>query len=218
MANGTILSDESQGYLYSSEFINKDYSKKRRLSFTTDPQVFVARVLLSFARGFKPTTVTVDVLNEPSIKPNLKNREALLNRFQPITFKAFVRYLKKENKIELVPSVCVFDDLSQFPLLTTDHATQWTKDLLAEVRRYQNTFVFAGQRYNLLNKTLRALTHTFYVGYGLIDDDLPRLAKEMPSSLMSKEEFLELYKKAIGPFTFIVYNSKYGVDILKLKK
>jgi len=218
MAKGVILQSEAQGYIYSSEYINKTYSKKRKLNFNAEPQVFIARALLSFARGFKNSTVTVDILNEPLIKPNLKNREALLNRFQPVTFRPFIRYLKKENKIELVPSICIFDDIASFPLLTTDHATQFAKDLLAETRRYQNTFIFAAQRANMLNKTLRALTHTFYIGYGLIDDDLPRLAKEMPSNLLSKEEFLELYKKAIGPFTFIVYNNKLGIDILKMRK
>ena len=218
MATNQILSSELEGYIYSSEYINKNYSKRRKLNFNSDPQVFLARVLLSFARGFKSSTVTVDVLNEPLLKPNLKNREALLNRFQPITFRPFLRYLKKEAKIELVPSICTFDDIASFPLLTTDHASQFAKDLLAETRRYQNTFIFAAQRMNLLNKTLRALTHTFFIGYGLIDDDLPRLAREMPSNLMSSQEFLELYKKAIGPFTFIVYNNKLGVNILKLRK
>lgn len=218
MANGTILQSEAQGYVYSSEFINKDYSKRKKLSFKSDAPLFVARVLLSFANGFKNKTITVDVLNEPTLKPNLKNRDALLNRFQPITFRPFLRYIKKLGKIELVPSVCAFDDVAQFPLLTTDHACQFVKDLFAETRRYQNTFIICAQRYNLLNKTLRSLTHTFYIGFGLIDDDLPRIAKEMPSSLMSSQDFLLLYKKSVGPFTFIVYNCKYGVNILKLKK
>ena len=121
-------------------------------------------------------------------------------------------------KLELVPSVCVFDDLAQFPLLTTEHATQWVKDLLAETRRYMNTFIFAGQRYNLLNKTLRSLTHTFFIGYSLVDDDLPKIAKEMPSNLMSNKDFITFYSKMIKPFTFIVYNNKLGVNVIKLTR
>ena len=218
MSSDQILSNESQGYLYSSEFITRAYSKKKRLNFNADPQVFVARVLISFSSGFRSKTITVDILNEPSVKANIKDRQALLNRFQPITFRAFLRYDKSKNKIELVPSICCFDDVAQFPLLTTDHACQFVKDLYAETRRYQNTFIICAQRYNLMNKTLRALTHTFFIGFGLIDDDLPKIAKEMPSSLMSSQEFLEMYKKFMKPFTFIVYNSKYGVNVLTLKK
>lgn len=218
IGNNQILVNPKKGYIYTSEFINNNYAKRKRLNMIADAPLFIARVLISFANGFKNKTITVDILNEPGVKANLKNREALLNRFQPITFKPFVRYVKKQNKIELVPSVCCFDDVAQFPLLTTDHAGQFVKDLYAETRRYQNTFVICAQRYNLMNKTLRSLTHTFFIGYGLIDSDLPSISKEMPSSLMSSQEFLELYKRAMKPFTFIVYNNKYGVNVLTLKK
>lgn len=218
ISNNQILVNPRKGYIYTSEFINNNYAKKKRLNMIADAPVFIARVLISFANGFKNKTITVDILNEPDVKANLRNREALLNRFQPITFKPFVRYMKKLNKIELVPSVCCFDDVAQFPLLTTDHAGQFVKDLYAETRRYQNTFVICAQRYNLMNKTLRSLTHTFFIGYGLIDSDLPVISKEMPSSLMSSQEFLDLYKRAMKPFTFIIYNNKYGVNVLTLKK
>lgn len=221
MTNGTINVDPNAGYIYSSEFITKQYSKKRQLDIVSDPVMFISRTLMSLAKGFQPSTITIDVLNEPSIKPNLNDRNSILNRFHPINFGPMMRTITDKHKIvkiEMVPSICCFDDVAQFPLLTTDKAKQFVKDLFAEVRRYQNTFIVCSQRYNLLNKTLRALTHTFFIGFGLIDDDLPRMSKEMPSSLMTSNEFLELYHKAIGPFTFIVYNVKYGVDILKLKK
>ena len=229
-SNNVITSDNTNNnektctnVLYMSEFITKTYAKKKRISFTTDPPLFICHCLMSLASGFKAKTITVDILNEPTVKPNLKNKDVLLNRFHPYTLKPFMRIIKNKGsksspKIELVPSVCVFDDLAQFPLLTTEHATQWVKDLLAETRRYMNTFIFAGQRYNLLNKTLRSLTHTFFIGYSLVDDDLPKIAKEMPSNLMSNKDFLTFYNKMIKPFTFIVYNNKLGVNIIKLTR
>ena len=221
LADGSVITEDKKGFIYLSEFITKTYAKKKHISFTSDPPLFICHCLLSLASGFKAKTITVDILNEPTVKPNLKNKEVLLNRFHPYTLKPFLRIVKqrgKQPKLELVPSVCVFDDLAQFPLLTTEHAAQWVKDLLAETRRYMNTFIFAGQRYNLLNKTLRSLTHTFFIGYSLVDDDLPKIAKEMPSNLMSNKEFLEFYNKMIKPFTFIVYNNKLGINVIKLTR
>ena len=100
--------------------------------------------------------------------------------------------------------------------MTTEHPPQWTKDLLAETRRWMNTFIIAAQRHSLLNKSLRALTHTFFIGYSLIDDDLPRIAQEMPSNILSGDDFLTLYKQSIKPFTFFVYNNKLGFSLITL--
>ena len=141
-----------------------------------------------------------------------------LDRFKPYTFSPMIRYNKTAKITELIPTVCVFDDVAQFPLLTTEKPSQWVKDLFAETRRWQNTFIIAAQRHNLLNKSLRALTHTFFIGYSLIDDDLPRIAKEMPSNILAAPDFLELYTASIKPFTFFAYNNKLGFDIIKLRK
>lgn len=213
-----------KNFVYLSEFILKTYSKRRKVKFDTTPELFITHALISLAKGLKPQTITVDILNEPGVKGNL-SRANILNRFTPYNFPPFIRLTKttnpefgKKSRLELVPSLSIFDDIASFPLLTTERAGQFVKDLLAETRRWQNTFVFSAQRYNLLNKTLRSLTHTFFIGYGLIDDDLPKIAKEFPSSLLSSKEFLLMYQNVIKPFTFIVYNVKLGFNVLELKR
>ena len=248
--------DPSKRFIYLSEFINKEYSRRHKVSFSYDPAHFISRCLISFAKGFHEQTITVDVLNDPSTRPlRNANSTALLNRFHPYTFKPFLRVVttrrrvdkpmkgdirlamipeqvlkqsgeRKERsdwseldtKIELVPSISIFDDVAQFPLLTAERSNQWTKDLFAETRRWQNTFVIAAQRHNLLNKTLRSLTHTFFVGYSLVDDDIPHIAKEIPSNLLSGREFVDMYTHLIKPFTFFVYNNKLGYNILHLRR
>ena len=216
--------DESKGFIYLSDFILKQYSKRHNINLLLAPEVFIARCLISITKGFHEVTITVDILNEPGIKT--KNFNA--NRFYPYTFKAFLRVtniknkvdgkVKNKLKIELIPSIMLFDDVAQFPLLTTERSGQFVKDIMAETRRYQNTFIIASQRYNLLNKTLRSLVHTFCFGYGLVDNDLPIMAKEFPSNLLESKEFLTMYKSLIKPFSFIVYNSKYGVNFIQLRK
>lgn len=212
----------SNGFIYLSEFLTKTYSRRCGISFDADPPLFVTNCLISISKGFHEQTITVDILNEPGVK--LKNSAATLSRFQPYTFKPFIRVSNdnyktktKRIKLELVPSVSIFDDVAQFPLLTAERSNQWTKDLFAETRRWMNTFIIAAQRHNLLNKTLRSLTHTFFIGYSLIDDDIPRIAKEVPSNLLDSNEFKLLYNNVIKPFTFFVYNNKLGYNVLSLR-
>ena len=223
IGKGTLNVNPDKGFIYLSEFILKQYSRKRLVNFNTDPALFVVYCLISISKGFHEKTITVDILNEPTMKFNKRAPTGtLLNRFQPYTFKPFLRVTNNNNtnsgRIELVPSICIFDDVAQFPLLTTERSNQWTKDLFAETRRWMNTFIIAAQRHNLLNKTLRSLTHTFFIGYSLVDDDIPKIAKEIPSNLLSKNEFIDLYQKAIKPFHFFVYNNKLGYNILNLSK
>ena len=216
--------NRSNGFIYLSEFLIKTYSRHCGISFNADPPLFVVNCLISFSKGFHEQTITVDILNEPGLKLKNKNSSTTLSRFQPYTFKPFIRVSNdnykaktKRIKLELVPSVSIFDDVAQFPLLTSERSSQWTKDLFAETRRWMNTFIIAAQRHNLLNKTLRSLTHTFFIGYSLIDDDIPRIAKEIPSNLLDSNEFKLLYNNVIKPFTFFVYNNKLGYNVLRLK-
>ena len=192
---------------YESEFVMKTYAKKHKISYMTDPLLFIANVAVSLSKGLKEFTIAVVVDSSAS---NIKQR------IKPYDFEPMIRIVRRD-KIELIPSVSVFDDVAQFPLLTTEHPPQWTKDLFAETRRWQNTFIIAAQRHSLLNKSLRALTHTFFIGYSLIDDDLPKIGKEMPSNILDADSFLTLYKQSIKPFTFFVYNNKLGFDLIKLK-
>ena len=127
---------------------------------------------------------------------------------------AIYKELLKDVNIEVIPNITILDDVAQFHLLTTERANQWIKDLFAETRRWKNTFIIASQRYNLLNKTLRSLTHTFFIGYSLVDDDLPKISKEIPSNLLNSGEFMTLYKKLIKPYHFFVYNNKYGFNVV----
>lgn len=195
--------------IYDSEYVMKTYAKKRKISFIDDPTLFLANVCVSLSKALKSTIITV---------PQLTESRRTLDRFKPYTIEPMIRYVKSKRECQLIPSVCVFDDVAQFPMLTSEHPSQWVKDLFAETRRWQNTFIIAAQRHNLLNKSLRALTHTFFVGYSLIDDDLPRIGKEMPSNILAGPDFIELYRSSIKPFTFFVYNNKLGFDIVKLKK
>ena len=194
---------------YESDYILKKYAVKHKINYKTDPLLFMTNVIISLSKALKPTTITV---------PQLTESQRILDKFKPLNIEPMIRYNKTKRITELIPSVCVFDDVAQFPLLTVEHPSQWVKDLFAETRRWQNTFIIAAQRHNLLNKSLRALTHTFFIGYSLIDDDLPRIGKEMPSNILSKDDFLELYTASIKPFTFFAYNNKLGFDIIKLKK
>ena len=216
--------NRSHGFIYLSEFLIKTYSRHIGISFDADPPLFITNCLVSISKGFHEQTITVDILNEPGVKLKNKNTAATLSRFQPYTFKPFLRVSNdntkpkaKRIKLELVPSVSIFDDVAQFPLLTTERSNQWTKDLFAETRRWMNTFIIAAQRHNLLNKTLRSLTHTFFIGYSLIDDDIPRIAKEVPSNLLDSTDFKLLYNNVIKPFTFFVYNNKLGYNVLRLR-
>ena len=189
---------------YESEFLFKTYAKKHKISYSDNPLLFIANVAVSLSKGFAP--FTIGVITD--------------NHVKPYDFDGMIRITKNKSKhtVELVPSLCIFDDVAQFPLLTTEHPPQWTKDLFAETRRWMNTFIIAAQRHSLLNKSLRALTHTFFIGYSLIDDDLPRIGKEMPSNILDSDDFLTLYKQSIKPFTFFVYNNKLGFNIIKLNK
>lgn len=210
--------------LYLSEYILKTYARKHKISFESDPISFISNTLISFAKGLRPQTVTIDILNDPATRNMRMSRHAIMNRFIPHTFPPFIRLVKStpqfasKTKFELVPSISVFDDIASFPLFTTDRATQWVKDLLSETRRQQNTFIFSAQRYTLLNKTLRSLTHTFFIGYGLVDGDLPHIAEEIPSQLLDKKDFILLYKNSVKKFTFIVYNNKLGWNVLTLHR
>ena len=192
---------------YESEFVLKTYAKKHKIKFDTDPLLFIANIAVSLSKGLKE--FTIGVLVDASAN-NIRSK------IKPYDFEPMIRI--KKDKIELIPSVSVFDDVASFPLLTTEHPPQWTKDLLAETRRWMNTFIIAAQRHSLLNKSLRALTHTFFIGYSLIDDDLPRIGKEMPSNILDGDDFITLYKQSIKPFTFFAYNNKLGFDLIKLKK
>lgn len=194
---------------YDSDYVLKKYAVKHKINFKTDPFLFMANICISLSKALKPIIITV---------PQQTESMRTLDRFKPYTFFPMIRYNKSSKITELIPTVCVFDDVAQFPLLTTEKPTQWIKDLFAETRRWQNTFIIAAQRHNLLNKSLRALTHTFFIGYSLIDDDLPRIAKEMPSNILAAPDFLELYTASIKPFTFFAYNNKLGFDIIKLGK
>lgn len=185
--------------IYWSDYVMKTYAEQHKLSFNIDPVSFTARALISLSKG-------------------LKDVEILLpdeNAFKRLAYKPFIRF--KGRTFEMVPTITVFDDVAQFPLLTTERVNQWVKDLFAETRRWRNTFIVAAQRYNLLNKSLRSLTHTFFIGYSLIDDDLPKVSKEMPSNILPSNEFIEFYKQ-IKPFTFFVYNNKFGFTIISVKR
>ena len=212
--------DSKTHFIYLSEFIIKTYSRKKKINFESDPIRFIATCLISFSKGFKTQQITVDILNDITIKPT---KASIMTRFIPYTFPPFVRVDNENNnnknkiKLSIVPSVSIFDDVAQFPLLTAERSNQWTKDLFAETRRWLNTFIIAAQRHSLLNKTLRSLTHTFFIGYSLIDDDIPKIAKEIPSNLLNSKEFILLYQNIIKPFTFFVYNNKYGYNVISLK-
>ena len=195
--------------IYWSDFVHKTYAKKHKIDFNADPFKFIARCIVSLSKALKPLEIVIIADNDQT--------KRLKDRVKKYTFNPQIR-MKGNDEIELIPSVCVFDDVAQFPMLTTEKSTHWVKDLFAETRRWKNTFIIAAQRHSLLNKSLRSLTHTFFIGYSLIEDDLPRIAREMPTNLMSKDEFLELYKKAIKPFSFVVYNNKYGINTIQLKK
>ena len=221
-----INTDSKKGFIYSSEYLLKTYARKHKINFNTAPTLFIVNALISFSKGFKPQSITVDILNDSSIKTTGKQQERrsipasqILSRFTPYTFEPFIRVRNTKGKIklELIPSISIFDDVASFPLLTAERSTQWIKDLFAETRRWQNTFIIAAQRHNLLNKTLRSLTHTFFIGFSLVDDDIPRIAKEIPSNLLSGSEFKLLYNNVIKPFTFFVYNNKLGYNVLTLK-
>lgn len=221
--NNKININKNKGFIYLSQYLLNTYSKQHKVDFDEKPSLFITNALVSFSHGFQPQTITVDSLNDLTIKPD----KASFNiRFQSYTFEPFIRISKidrnlrsesNKTKIELVPSICIFDDVASFPLLTSEHSNQWTKDLFAETRRWMNTFIIAAQRHNLLNKTLRSLTHTFFIGYSLVDDDIPRIAKEIPTNLLSSNDFKLLYNNIIKPFTFFVYNNKYGYNVLSLK-
>lgn len=195
--------------IYWSDFVHKTYAKKHKIDFNSDPVRFIARCVVSLSKALKPLEIVI-IADDDRMK-------RMKDRVKKYTFNPQIR-MNKKNEIELIPSVCVFDDVAQFPMLTTEKSSHWVKDLFAETRRWKNTFIIAAQRHSLLNKSLRSLTHTFFIGYSLIEDDLPRIAKEMPTNLMSKDEFLELYKKAIKPFSFIVYNNKFGINTIQLRK
>ena len=182
---------------YDSELIMKTYAKKRKIDFLTDPVLFIANIAVSLSKGLKGFTVGMVVDSSAS---------RIKDRIKPIDIEPQLR-IKNKNKIELIPSITVFDDISQFSLMTTERACPWIKDFFCETRRWQNTIIVAAQRYNLLNKSLRALTHTFFIGYSLISDDLPRVAKELPLNIMTADDFLNIYKD-IKPFSFFVYNNK----------
>lgn len=186
--------------IYWSDYVMKQYAQAHNLNFNIDPVGFIARALISLSKGLSNVEIMIP---ESS------------GGFKRLSLPPFIRFEKQSFAI--VPSLTVFDDVAQFPLLTTERASQWVKDLFAEVRRFRNTFIIASQRYNLLNKSLRALTHTFFIGYSLIDDDLPKVSKEMPSNILSSSEFIEIYK-TIKPFTFFVYNNRFGFNIIKLER
>ena len=196
--------------IYWSEYVHKTYAKKHKIDFNTDPVKFISNCLVSLSKALNPLEIIVISDNDTSKRLN--------ERIKRYSFRPQIRFDKSNSKLELIPSVCVFDDIGQFPLLTTERASPFVKDLFAETRRWKNTFIIAAQRHSLLNKSLRALTHTFFIGYSLIDDDLPRIAKEFPSNLMNKDEFLKMYHEVIKPFSFLIYNNKLGINWIQLKK
>ena len=189
--------------IYWSDYILKTYAKQHNINFEADPYVFIANCLVSLSKALEP--LKINVLTEDESLP-------LKERIKSFAFPPSIRMNK--NDIELIPSVVVFDDVAQFPVLTRERASPWVKGLFAMTRRWQNTFIIASQRHSLLNKSLRALTHTFFIGYSLIDDDLPKIAHEMPSNILKAEEFIPLYKRVIKPFTFFTYNNKLGFNLI----
>ena len=195
--------------IYWSDFVHKTYAQKHKIDFNTDPIKFITSCILSLSKALKPLEIVIIADGDTS--------KRLKDRIKKFTFSPQI-IMTNKNEIELIPSVCVFDDVAQFPMLTTEKSSHWVKDLFAETRRWKNTFIIAAQRHSLLNKSLRALTHTFFIGYSLIEDDLPRIAKEMPTNLMKKDEFLKIYEKVVKPFSFIVYNNKIGINMIQLKK
>lgn len=186
--------------IYWSEYVLKTYAKRRKISFDDDPLTFVCRCLISLSKGLKPLEILIPDSSET-------------RKYKLITLPPVLRMTKKSG-YEVIPNVSIFDDVAQFHLLTTERSSQWVKDLFAETRRWKNTFIIAAQRYNLLNKSLRSLTHTFFIGFSLIDDDLPKISKEMPSNLLGSGDFITLYKRMIKPFTFFVYNNKLGFNFI----
>lgn len=196
--------------IYWSDYVHKTYAKKHKIDFNLDPVKFISNCLVSLSKALNPLEIVIIADNDTS--------KRLSERVKKFIFRPQIRFNESISKLELIPSVCVFDDIGQFPLLTTERASSFVKDLFAETRRWKNTFIIAAQRHSLLNKSLRALTHTFFIGYSLIDDDLPRIAREMPSNLMTRDEFLKLYNDSIKPFSFVVFNNKLGINVIQLKK
>lgn len=192
---------------YESEFVLNKYAKKHKINYEADPLAFIANVIISLSKGFNGFTIAMLVNSSAS---------SFKERIKPIDIEPMLRIRK--NKVEMIPSICFMDDVAQFPLMTTEHPTQFVKDLLAMTRRFQNTFIICAQRFTLINKSLRSLAHVFWIGYGLIDSDIPEIAKETPSNILKKDEFIELYHESIKPFTFFVYSNKLGFEIITLKK
>ena len=101
ISSKAINVNPEKGFIYLSEFITKTYSTRRKLNLWYDPDLFIARCLISFSKGFHPSTITVDVLNDPSSKPTSRARmDLLLKRFTPVTIKPFIR-VTKDQKLEL---------------------------------------------------------------------------------------------------------------------
>lgn len=194
--------------VYESDFVFNKYAKKRKISFTADPMLFIANVAVSLSKNLKGWTIAMVVDSSAT---------TIKQRIKPVDIEPMLR-IKKNNTIEMIPSVCFMDDVAQFPLMTTEHPSQFVKDLLAMTRRYQNTFVICAQRFTLISKSLRALSHVFWIGYGLIDADIPEIAKEMPSNILSKDDFMTMYHDLIKPFSFFVYSNKLGFEFVQLKK
>ena len=194
--------------VYQSEFIFKTYANDKKINFYLNPILFLTNCCVSLSKAFNQTTITIE---NPT-------GNTTIEKHKPLNIDPMIRFNKQRKQCEIIPCISIFDDIAQFPLLTTERSIQWIKDLFSETRRWMNTFIIAAQRHSLLNKSLRALTHTFFIGYSLIDDDLPKIAKEMPANLLSSSEFLDLYHRVIQPFTFFVYNNKLGFDIVRLKR
>jgi len=108
---------------------------------------------------------------------------------------------------DIVPSLMVFDDITQFKGFTGKYANSFFKELTANTRHFCNTSIFSMQRFTYLQKDVRVLSNTWCLGYGIAEDDIKDLFKQsIAVGGYSTNELIQLYNK-VEKYNFLTINS-----------
>lgn len=157
-------------------------------------------------------------LKVKSLLPSAKT--FLMKHKQPFTIKVGnkdynVKPLINEDG-KITKSLMLFDDITQFKNFTGKYANNFFKELAANTRHFANTSIFSMQRFTYLQKDVRVLVHSWFLGYGITDDDIKSLFSQTISiGGYSKNDLVKEYAK-INRYEFLAINS--GMEIIETVK
>lgn len=120
------------------------------------------------------------------------------------------------QKSDVVPSLLLFDDLTQLGNYTGKYAKDFLKIVTSNTRHFRNTSIFSMQRYTNLQSDVRKNINAWAIGYGVVNEDLKIMLSEtvIPHDVSTNEIYEEY--DSLQRYEFLIINAEF--DILTVIK